>query len=158
METRLRTALLHDVDDLVALRVLMFQEMGIDVADVDWRAAAGAWFTRAIAVPDLVHVVVAVDEDDRPVACAVGQLRDECPSPVNPDGGSCLVHTVSVLPAFRRRGLARACMEELLDWVRREGDVTRLELLATPDGEGLYERLGFRRTASPMMRLDLPLD
>lgn len=152
-----RDATPDDVPFLVELRAQMFADMGLDVSGEDWREAATAWFERALTVPDLVAVIVSCDAEDRPVASAVAQLRDDCPTPTNPDGGSALIHSVCVLPTHRGQGLGRACFDAVLDWVRESG-VTRVELFATPDGEPIYARSGFTRVTWPAMRLDLPTD
>jgi GNAT superfamily N-acetyltransferase len=55
-------------------------------------------------------------------------------------------------PAYRRRGIARALMETMIDWCRRER-FARVTLHASDDGRHLYESLGFE--ASNEMRLKL---
>jgi len=54
--------------------------------------------------------------------------------------------------AHRRRGLARALMQTMIDWCRREG-FARVTLHASDDGRHLYESLGFEN--SNEMRLKL---
>jgi GNAT superfamily N-acetyltransferase len=55
-------------------------------------------------------------------------------------------------PAHRRRGLARALMQAMIDWCKREG-FARITLHASDDGRHLYESLGFE--VSNEMRLKL---
>jgi GNAT superfamily N-acetyltransferase len=60
-------------------------------------------------------------------------------------GRQAVVINVYTEPAYRRRGLARALMHEVLAWARD----TRLESLvlhAAPAGRALYEALGFAST------------
>ena len=52
------------------------------------------------------------------------------------------VGLVSVLPALRRRGVARAMMDYLLEWMRSHGDPV-VALDASEAGAPLYEQLGF---------------
>ena len=52
----------------------------------------------------------------------------------------------------RRRGYARACMEELLQWFRERG-VPHVDLNASAEAEALYASLGFVRKPDPSMRL-----
>lgn len=132
----------------------MFAAMGTaGVEDPRWREAARAWFERELAGRHTC--VVVAEEDGRLVACAMGQVRDEAPSPSNPTGGSGLVANVVTRPEFRRQGHARACLEALVSWFRDETEVGRLELFATGEGTGLYEGFGFRTHAWPAMRMPL---
>ena len=59
---------------------------------------------------------------------------------------------VYTYPAHRRRGLARALMQTMIAWCRREG-FARVTLHASDDGRHLYESLGFE--VSNEMRLKL---
>jgi len=58
------------------------------------------------------------------------------------DGRQGLVMNVYTEPDFRRLGAARALMNEILAWARRE-KLESLVLHAAPDGRALYESLGF---------------
>ncbi len=53
------------------------------------------------------------------------------------------VAQMAVEPALQRRGIATALMDELVAWADRRGFPT-LELDATPAGQPLYTRYGFR--------------
>lgn len=55
-------------------------------------------------------------------------------------------------PAHRRQGLASRLSGEAIDWLRQR-EVKVVRLLASPQGRGIYERLGFR--ASDEMVLSL---
>ncbi|WP_330476185.1 GNAT family N-acetyltransferase [Terrabacter sp. C0L_2] len=151
--TRRATAV--DAEAVVELRALMFSAMGVaGVDDPGWREAAVRWFEAALGGPHAC-VVVAEDPGGRVVAGAMGGLRFETPSPVNPNGVWGLVNNVATRPEARRRGLARACVVGVLDWFRDETEATVVELFATGEGAGLYEELGFTPTAWPAMRLRL---
>jgi GNAT superfamily N-acetyltransferase len=56
-----------------------------------------------------------------------------------------LVLNVYVEPHWRRRGLARRLMQEILEWAPTAG-VARLVLHASREGRPLYEALGFTAT------------
>ncbi|MYR91451.1 GNAT family N-acetyltransferase, partial [Streptomyces sp. SID685] len=64
------------------------------------------------------------------------------------------VFSVATDPDARRRGYARACMDELLAWFRARG-AGHVLLTASPDAQPLYESLGFTRDPDPSMRLML---
>ncbi|MPY67440.1 GNAT family N-acetyltransferase [Deinococcus sp. SDU3-2] len=61
---------------------------------------------------------------------------------------------VSVDPAHRRRGLAEALMEAVLEEVRARG-LRQVTLNAAPMGRPLYDRLGFVESTHPELRLTL---
>lgn len=145
-----------DAEPLVALRVLMFEAMGVPGADgPDWQQAAHVWFERELAQRHTC-VVVAEDASGTVVASAVGRLRHEAPSPTNPGGVFGIVSNVVTLPTARRQGLARACLADVLAWFREETDAGQLELFATGEGVGLYESLGFTLTEHPALRQLIP--
>jgi GNAT superfamily N-acetyltransferase len=65
---------------------------------------------------------------------------------------SAYVSTVYVKPPFRRRGIARALMEQTVAWAQRNGcEVVRLR--TSPGGRALYESLGFRQSDELELRL-----
>ncbi|MBC9822377.1 GNAT family N-acetyltransferase [Terrabacter sp. MAHUQ-38] len=154
-EWTVRRATAGDSGAVVELRALMFSSMGVaGVDDAAWRRGAVEWFERELGGPRAC-VVVAEGPDGRVVAGAMGGLRFETPSPVNPNGVWGLLNNVATQPEARRRGLARACVPGVLDWFRDETDATVVELFATGEGAALYEELGFTPTAWPAMRLRL---
>jgi len=53
---------------------------------------------------------------------------------------------------YRRRGIARALMEAMIEWCRHAG-FAHVGLHASDEGRSLYEKLGFKPTNE--MRLDL---
>jgi ribosomal protein S18 acetylase RimI-like enzyme len=60
-------------------------------------------------------------------------------------GHQAIALNVYTEPSFRRRGLARRLMHQVLSRSRAEG-LERLVLHAAPDGRRLYEQLGFAPT------------
>jgi predicted acetyltransferase len=98
---------------------------------------------------------VARDASGTAVASCLADLRVGPPGPWNPTGKIAYLHTVSTMPPFRRRGLARTLTTNLLDRLR-ELDIPVVDLHATPQGRPLYEALGFTlREPQNEMRLRL---
>jgi GNAT superfamily N-acetyltransferase len=67
------------------------------------------------------------------------------PWPAHPHDLDCrraTILNVYTYPEYRRRGVARRLMQEMIDWCRREG-FERVSLHTSPDGRHLYESLGF---------------
>lgn len=63
------------------------------------------------------------------------------------------IEGVYVLPAFRRRGIAKRLMRECIDWLQSMGcDAVRLQ--STVEGRPLYESLGFVPTDELELRLN----
>jgi ribosomal protein S18 acetylase RimI-like enzyme len=85
-------------------------------------------------------------------ALVVGTLEYRIGKAGNPHGRVGHVFSVATDPDARRRGYARACMEELLAWFRAQG-AGHVLLNASPQAEPLYASLGFTRDPDPSMRL-----
>jgi ribosomal protein S18 acetylase RimI-like enzyme len=131
----------------------MFDAMGIDAAGAAWRASAERHLQKVLSGGDVMAVVV-----DAPggglAAGGVIEFQERIPSPGNPSGLFAYVSSMSTDLAWRRRGLARTVLAELLAEARRRG-VDRIELHATADGMGLYRSVGFepREGGGAEMRL-----
>jgi GNAT superfamily N-acetyltransferase len=153
-ELRPRRATSEDAAEIVRLRRLMFESMDVVDGDAGWMAAAEEHLRRALAGGDLVGAVVDAAAGVM-AACGVIELQQRIPSPMNPSGASAYISTMSTDLDWRRRGLARAVLTELLLEARRRG-VRRVELHATPAGAPLYRAVGFAsRAGGDEMRLDL---
>ena len=133
----------------------MLAAMGADVGgpDAPWRSAAVEWFAGQLASPDTFAAYVVDDPAAGVVAGAAGNVYVHPPGPNDLTTVRGHVYNVSTEPAFRRRGLARACVVALLDWYRDETAVGQVELHATAEGDGLYRALGFADSSYPAQRL-----
>ncbi|MFE5592921.1 GNAT family N-acetyltransferase [Streptomyces sp. NPDC056549] len=88
-------------------------------------------------------------------ACALALVHPVLLAPKYPKGLAARIHVVATVPAYRRRGLARAAVSALLERLEREG-VTLYELHASSDAAPLYEELGFTRDPALMRMTKLP--
>jgi len=151
--TDVRRAGADDADDLMAMRAVMMGAL--------WGAASaqpGDWMTTGAnllrtRLPGDRMAAFVVDRPDGGgiAACAVGEIDQRLPGPGDPTGLRGYIYNVATVEEFRRRGWSRACMEALLRWFEDEG-VGAVDLRASPEGEGLYTALGFKRTEHPHMR------
>jgi GNAT superfamily N-acetyltransferase len=128
----------------------MFRDMGSippssEAALLD---ASTRYFESALAAGEYVGWVAYQREDSARVVAGAGlQLRVLLPRP-EPKGPGLLlgreglILNVYVEPVWRRRGLARRLMQEILIWAAGAG-VARLVLHASTEGRPLYESLGF---------------
>jgi GNAT superfamily N-acetyltransferase len=156
-EIEVRRAKPDDAEALVRLRALMLEAMGVDTggADAPWREVALRYFTDGLATPETFAAFVVDDPEAGVVASAVGHCNPHAPGPNDLSTQRGTLYNVSTEPAFRRRGLARACVVALLTWYRDETDIGQIELHATPEGAPLYLSLGFIPSSYPTHRLNL---
>ena len=117
------------------------------------RESALRFFTEQLASPETFAAFVVDDPEIGVVAGAAGNCNVHPPGPNDLSTTRGHLYNVSTEPAFRRRGLARACMVALLDWYRDETAVGQVELHATAEGDGLYRALGFADSSYPAQRL-----
>ncbi|MGH3056471.1 MAG: GNAT family N-acetyltransferase [Gaiellaceae bacterium] len=149
---RVRHALPADAEVITHHRIAMFRDMGVlDEREVPALEAATRAYLSA-ALPSGVYVGWMVEADGAVIAGGGAVIRQLLPRPGHADGGEeAYVLNVYTEPAHRRRGLARALMETILDWCR-ERRVNRVSLHASDKGRPLYESMAFLTTNE--MRLD----
>ncbi|MEV5876028.1 GNAT family N-acetyltransferase [Streptomyces sp. NPDC052101] len=152
-----RRALPEDAGEVLRLRQVMIDALwsGGGGGPTDWHAESLPTLRERLAEADGDFVAFVVDHPDRPGALAAlvaGTLDYRIGKAGNPQGRVGHVFSVATAPDARRRGYARACMEELLAWFRERG-AGHVLLNASPQAEPLYASLGFSRDADPSMRL-----
>jgi ribosomal protein S18 acetylase RimI-like enzyme len=161
IEVYARRATAADAEELVRLRMVMFESMdGVAPEPGEWSRAAVRSLRERLPVPDARTAAYVVDRPGEPgrlAACAVGAVDVRLGSPADPTGLAGYIFNVATDDGYRRRGFSHACMTGLLGWFRR-GGVTRVQLHATGDGYQLYRRLGFSEVESPAMRIVLTTD
>jgi GNAT superfamily N-acetyltransferase len=138
-----RASMFHDMGALPSPLVQPLKEMTLTyLEDAMPRGEYFGW----LAAPS--------DDAARIVAGAGVQVRRVLPFPQRwidrpidsvGFGRQAIVLNVYTEPAFRRRGLAREVMLEILTWARSAG-IESLVLHAAPAGRRLYEALGFAAT------------
>jgi GNAT superfamily N-acetyltransferase len=127
----------------------MFQDMG-DVSRDAFeilRAKARARLKEWLDSGDYVGwLATPADQPEIVVGGAGVQLQPILPRPVNAstvgEGRQGTVVNVFTEPQWRRRGIARLLMREIIIWSKDE-HLDRLLLHASDDGRSVYERLGF---------------
>ena len=152
-----RTATLADVDELVRLRQVMFDSMGIVARDPGWVDACRRHLHELLGTDALYGAVVDHPDGTGAVASGLVEFHVRLPGGQNVLGRTAYISSVATNVEFRRRGAARAIMVHLLDEIRRR-EVEVVDLHATAVGEGLYRDLGFAPRAQPELRLNLDLD
>jgi GNAT superfamily N-acetyltransferase len=153
--TYARHADLGDIDELVRLREVMLSHW-IDMSEESWKDSAAEILRRRMEEDKPTIGITVIDAPDGSglAACAVGTISERLPGPHNPTGRYGWIFNVVTDPQWRKRGYSRACTQALLEWFEDQS-VQVLELLASEQGESLYQELGFRVSPEPAMRLNL---
>jgi Acetyltransferase (GNAT) family len=147
-----RPATFGDAPEVVRLAGIMYESMGVTIP-ATWAATAEAEF-RSLLGSNLMAYVV---DDDRPgsagglSASGCGLIHQRLPAPRNPGGLVGYIQWVCTDGWARRRGHSTRIIESLLAWFEQRS-VATVELHATPDGEGVYRRLGFSAEGAVALR------
>ncbi|MCX5363947.1 GNAT family N-acetyltransferase [Streptomyces sp. NBC_00124] len=151
-----RRATPEDAGEVLRLRQVMIDSMAGTDPSTHWHAGSLPALKERLADPDGDFAVFVVDHPERPGAAtmAAGTLEYRIGRADNPHGRVGYVFSVATDPDTRRRGYARACMTELLAWLRERG-AAQVDLNASAEAEPLYVSLGFVRKPDPSMRLAL---
>lgn len=144
-----------DIDELVRLAGVMFDDVGLDGTDPDWTAAAHRMLHERLGWDVRGVVARPAERQSGPlVAQVLGVTVSRLPDPYNLAGTSGYVLWAVTDHSWRRRGIARELLTQLADNFRRDG-VQDLELHASPGGLRLYEEFGFEVGPYPGLRLAL---
>ena len=149
----LRLATPDEADVLAHHRASMFRDMG----EVDEAAAA---IIENASVDHLAALIEAreyfgflAEHEGEVIGGGGVWLRPVLPRPGALQGAlEAYVLNVYVDPPHRRKGVARAIMEAILDW-SRERKLARVVLHASKEGRSLYESLGFESTNEMRIKL-----
>lgn len=137
----LRLATPDDVDILASAWYAMLEEDGLLAPEIDpdWRSYVTADFRAAISSGSQVWLVA---EDGGSIVATGAAFIHRARSSVALTGVVAVVAGVYTFPAYRRRGLARAIVERLIEICRTRG-CRKIRLRASEQGRPLYEQLGF---------------
>jgi ribosomal protein S18 acetylase RimI-like enzyme len=151
-----RLATPYDVPEMVRLRRELFGALGVVSEDNTWERHCAGLLTRGLYAGSLIGAVVEHPDGDSLVAVGTAEIEVGLPGPNNPDGRRGHIGTMCTDAAWRRQGLGDAVLDVLLVELTAQG-LTRIELHATADGEGIYRRRGFvERPGGLEMRLAVP--
>ncbi len=146
----IRRATQADVEALARLRLALLRELG-NVRDESEEAplldAMRDYFQRTMATDKFLAWVAEVD--GQVVAISGLVLFERPPDAGNPAGVDAYLMNMYTLPAWRRQGLARALLDEIIGFVRTT-PARRISLHATDAGRSVYESAGFLPATSVM--------
>jgi len=146
----LRPSTLADLEIHVAHRITMFRDMEMGTEEGLKRMSdAFRHQLRGWLVTGQCRGLVAEDQG-RVVASVLMLLKDTVPTPVTPLSVRGYLFNVYTEPSHRRRGLAARLTDAALELARGLG-IEIMELHASLEAEGMYQRMGFVPTSE--MRL-----
>ena len=149
----IRRASTADLETLVGHRRAMFEDMGYSD-----KAALGSmsekfhvWLLEHMNSGEYLAWVAIAPEGT--IAAGTGLwLMDWPPHMVGKGARRGNILNVYTTTTFRRRGLARALMQTVLDWCKQNG-IDTIILHASPSGRSLYEQMRFAATNEMRLRL-----
>lgn len=147
-----RTATGDDARQLLRLWAMLFDQDDSSVNRA-WSMHASQWFERLVDDVSSARFPV-IEIDGSIVATAIGTLEIGVPNPHCPKGRTVRLANVNTLPQYRGRGYGTKLVLDVIDWAR-VNKADRVDLSATPEGQRLYEKLGFTKTSAPRMKLVL---
>ncbi|HJT16092.1 MAG TPA: GNAT family N-acetyltransferase, partial [Thermoanaerobaculia bacterium] len=149
---QIREATLNDVPLLADARYAMFQEAGYTELET-MRIVSPAYIASALR-DGTYRAWIAETETGERVGSGAVTVTAAPPHPLDSNTSRATVWSLYTDPAWRRRGIARQLMTEILSWCRAKG-LRTISLHATPAGAALYEQFGFRKTSEMQVRIDV---
>jgi RimJ/RimL family protein N-acetyltransferase len=155
---RIREATLNDVPLLADARYAMFKEAGYDTrnpAGLETVRVVSPGYITAALRDGTYRAWIAESESGERVGSGAVTVAAAPPHPHDPHTWRATIWSLYIAPAWRRRGIARQLMTEILSWCRAKG-LRTISLHATPAGAALYEQFGFQKTSEMQVRIDVP--
>ncbi len=141
-----------DVDVLVSLRLTFLKEVSPLPEQVPTvRAALHDYFATHLAAGDFFAYIA--ESEGRVIATSGMVIHHHPPALRNPNGRVAYIMNMYTLPELRRRGIATALLQKLVELARQK-ECHRVQLHALAQGKSIYEKAGFVR-AKTAMKLDL---
>ena len=161
-EFHIRRATPEDAAVIGWHRARMFQDMGLvpDELFDSYRTKALDRLSKALASGDYIGWLASdTSAPEKIIAGAGVVIRVVPPFPHRTGSGEItiaegrqgVIVNVFTEPEWRRRGLAKLLMQEIISWSREES-LDDLVLHASDDGRALYEQLGFVLTNEMRLR------
>ncbi len=138
----IRRATVDDVDQLVQLRLLLFEETG-ELVERDASAfpeAIRAFLIKSL--PQKSFLAWIAESNSRIVASSGFVPFERLPVPENLLGKEGYILNMYTLPEWRGQGLATTLLQEIISYAKETG-IRRLWLHATEVGRPVYEKIGF---------------
>jgi GNAT superfamily N-acetyltransferase len=154
MGYRIRPAIVGDAAEIVRQRIRMFEDMGMGTSAQHEKIRIPTLHFLTDAIQQGLYRGWLAETDDGKFVAGGGVLMTPWP-PSALDGKSQRPYIINMYtdPAYRRQGLARMILKQILAFLHAEGfSIARLN--ASKSGRPLYETLGFQ----PSNEMIFPLD
>ena len=141
----IRKAGIDDIDLLIKLRIDFFNDSKKAMAQEeqeDIERQLKIYLQKRILSGDFVAFVAEDSENGNVLSTAFLAVVERPPTTAFSSSLTGTVYNVFTYPEFRRKGYAEKIMSELLEEAKNL-NLKSVNLLATPDGKNLYEKLGF---------------
>lgn len=138
----IRLAQHDDIETITDFRLNLFREAGTMPEDTDveaLRAAIEKYIGERLGRDFWCWVCV---DNGQIIGTAAACIYEKPPAALNLTGVEGYIINVYTHPEFRRRGVARDILTEIMQWFRDRG-VTRVRLHSTLHGTPIYKSLGF---------------
>ncbi len=151
----IRKADVKDIAQLIQLR-LDFIEIEFGRQSLEGHTVLterlSEYFKKSLS--DGTLIAALAESGGKIVSTAFLAINDIPPAPPFANGKTGTILNVLTHPEYRRKGIATALLENLIEEAKYKG-ISSLRLSATEKGEKLYESLGFRKSDHPAMVLSL---
>lgn len=152
IDYRIRRATVEDAAVIADHRAKMFLDMKRCTANdaQALRIAAEPALREMMASGEYLGWLIEIDEQ---IVAGGGMiLRRLLPRPdILHESREAYILNVFTERAYRRRGIARILLQEMLEWCRRQ-NIPRVTLHASDEGAGLYRSLGFELTNEMILK------
>jgi N-acetylglutamate synthase-like GNAT family acetyltransferase len=102
-------------------------------------------------LPDGTCIAWIAENRGAPVGSGALSILETVSVPEDPSFTIGFIHSIYVQPSMRRRGIASALIDRLLDHCRKI-DITRVQLNASKKGKDVYAKRGFKSLDQVMIR------
>lgn len=150
-DERVRAATVKDCDALLRLWGDLFEIDNLETEQ--WRGPASEWFTRFVEDNTSARFPI-IERDGTIVSTAIGTLELGVPNPYCTRGRTVRLANVFTVPEHRGAGYGTRLVQDVIEWARTI-NADRVDLSATPEGQSIYEKVGFTLTSAPRMKLML---
>jgi len=149
-------ATLDDIDNLVQLRIDFLKMDHGHLSEADEKAIriqVKNYFEKHIPLGDCIGMLAKTD-DGEIVSAAFLVIKEYPANTFFMTGVASTLLNVITYPQYRRKGIAAQVIKRIIDEAKSAG-VSSIDLYATEEGKGLYEKLGFTVPHYTAMRLEL---